>query len=396
MDNLNDPFPADVDVQSFPAQYKDEGEDWLALYNPNIQRRLDVRLEFQYQLHSVVCCAAISPSAVFIAVGGRGSTEMYAVNTGCRAYFFADPAADGSDDVWIRSLCFHPKTILLATGADDNMIRIWDFVRETILVKLDAHVGSVYSLAFSSDGNLLASCGEDQKVKIWEWNTQGTPCKVLVVHDAEPTDEQYFTSVAFTPDSRHLAVSSMDSVVRIWDVATTTLITTIGGHTNSVYSISFAHDGSRLVSSSFDGSVKLWDTSALITQPESADSGSGTSSAPGLVGQGGTGVSGESGEVGEMSDMYLRRCRLLINFLGHRDYVLCNKVTDNGRWVISGSKDSCIRFWDARTGVVQCELQSHGDSVFCLDVCPRRNGGYLITGGADAFMKLWRFRERAA
>ncbi|PFH48030.1 hypothetical protein AMATHDRAFT_150803 [Amanita thiersii Skay4041] len=350
MNNGNDPFPSNLDIQSFPAQYKDEGEEWCALYNPNIQRRLDIRLEYQYWLHRYAEMArhGITDLAVCSAIA--------VCRIHCSRSFFADPTIDESMNVWTRSLCFHPKEILLATGGDDNMIRIWDIIHETILIKLDAHKGEVYSLVFSPGGHWLASCGGDQKVKIWNWKARDAPCKVLMVHEAESTDEQYFS---FTPDSRHLAVGCMDNAVRIWDVATTTLMAKLSVHTSSVYSVSFTPNGMGLVSSSFDGSSILWDTSAA-------------GYAPGLGEQGGPGVSGLNGQAGELNEGSLKYCRHLVNFFGHRNYVLCNKVTENGMWLISGSRDWCIRIWDGRTGVVQCELTCHRNLSRCCAELKRR------------------------
>ena len=51
-----------------------------------------------------------------------------------------------------------------------------------------------------------------------------------------------------------------------------------------------------------------------------------------------------------------------MNFVGHKDYVLSVAVSHDGKWVVSGSKDRGVQFWDAQTAVAQCMLQGHKNS----------------------------------
>ena len=64
-----------------------------------------------------------------------------------------------------------------------------------------------------------------------------------------------------------------------------------------------------------------------------------------------------------------------------QDYVLSVAVSHDGQWVVSGSKDRGVQFWDARSAAVQCMLQGHKNSVISIDLSPM--GGLLATGSGD-------------
>ncbi|GBC77118.1 Microbial collagenase [bacterium HR08] len=116
---------------------------------------------------------------------------------------------------------------------------------------LSGHTGSVISVALSPDGKLLASGSDDQTVRLWEVAT-GNLVRTLSGH----TD--WVRSVAFSPDGKLLASGSRDRTVRLWEVATGNLVRTLSGHTDSVNSVAFSPDGKLLASGSDDRTIRLW------------------------------------------------------------------------------------------------------------------------------------------
>src|SRR5262249_31556908 len=72
------------------------------------------------------------------------------------------------------------------------------------------------------------------------------------------------TSVAFSPDGQRLASASQDRTVKVWDAARGQELLTLKEHTQEVWSVAFSFDGQRLASASPDQTVKVW----LKTQPE--------------------------------------------------------------------------------------------------------------------------------
>ena len=149
----------------------------------------------------------------------------------------------------VRSIAFSPNGNMLATGSYDKTIRLWNVQTGTHLRLLAERVGTVKSLSFSSDGITLA--GVNYSGDIYLWNVasgaQSTPTAV----SAE--------CVAFSPDGTTLAIGGWNGTVHLWDVDSSMELHTFAGHHKSVYSIAFSADGSTLASGSSDGTVLLWD-----------------------------------------------------------------------------------------------------------------------------------------
>jgi general transcriptional corepressor TUP1 len=115
---------ADLSPEHLGPQYKREGEDWFAIFNPRVQRVLDVELLHNLQHESVVCCVRFSADGQFVATGCNRSAQIYDVATGRQVTILQDDTVDKDGDLYIRSVCFSPDGRYLATGAEDKQIRV--------------------------------------------------------------------------------------------------------------------------------------------------------------------------------------------------------------------------------------------------------------------------------
>ena len=70
---------------------------------------------------------------------------------------------------------------------------------------------------------------------------------------------------AFSPDDRFLATTSVQNVVRLWDIKNGSEFAVIAGHRGLVEHVAFSPDGSRLLTASHDGTARLWDIDGLLT-----------------------------------------------------------------------------------------------------------------------------------
>ncbi len=109
------------------------------------------------------------------------------------------------------SIAFSPDGQTLAAGLDDNTIQIWQ-VEDGVLLQTLTHDSAVQSLAFSSDGKMLAS-GTSGIIYIWRLE-DGSLLQTLMGHDID----YLIRSVAFSPDNLLLASGSEDGTVIIWNM----------------------------------------------------------------------------------------------------------------------------------------------------------------------------------
>ncbi|KAI9623332.1 hypothetical protein KEM48_009492 [Puccinia striiformis f. sp. tritici PST-130] len=411
--NHNHNVLLDLDPDSLPSSMKKEGVDWLTMFNPKVKKVLDVGLVHTLVHESVVCCVKFSPDGTILATGCNRYTSLYDTRTGSKICQLLDEAhSPPGPDNYIRSASFSPDGKLLATGSEDRIIRIWEVSQQRIINRFQGHKSEIYSLAFSPDGRILVSGSGDKTARIWEMSTG--KCIYHLMIEEKPTGDSSTTSAAATttaagestapvdagvtsvcvsPDGTLLAAGSLDTVVRLWDIHNGLLLDKLKGHSDSVYSVAFSPDGKFLVSGSLDRTLKLWDLSTLNRDGNPPfnhhhnQAGKGEDIHPAERAERGENGEKITSDRGFDSSRSTTLCTTTLS--GHKDYVLSVAVSPDGEWIMSGSKDRGVQFWDPKSGMAQFMLQGHKNSVISIAVSD--TGGLLATGSGDWHARIWSY-----
>ena len=232
----------------------------------------------------------------------------------------------------ISSVAWHPSGDRIAYGTDGGLIRIHRASDQELIAVMIGHQDCVNDLAWSPDGSLLGSVGEDKTVRIW--NGDGKPVKTMKELWGRPQH------LAWHVNSRLLAVAEHGGLIKVFD-NDGKLCSVFSGHSGHVSSVAWSPDGHWLASGGEDKTVRLWP----------ADGTKGHT------------LTGHSGKVNALA------------------------WSADGKWLASAGDGPAIRCWgsDGTQGPVFAGFEGH---VLCLAWRPDNRG--LLTGGnANHGIRLW-------
>ncbi len=154
----------------------------------------------------------------------------------------------------VFSIAYSPDGQRLATAGKDGTVRIWEAETGTLLHILRGHTTEVTSVAFSPDGKTIASGSEDTTIRLWN-SDSGAEQGVLVGH------ADHVMAVAFSPDGRQIASGSRDTTVRIWDLASSETVVAIDDEMDVIRAVDFSPSGDMLFAADEDDCLHAWQTS---------------------------------------------------------------------------------------------------------------------------------------
>nr|WP_263012926.1 serine/threonine-protein kinase [Ancylothrix sp. D3o] len=212
-----------------------------------------------------VWAIAISPDGKTAASGSGDSTiKLWDLATGTLKKQFS------SQSGWVVALAFSPDGKTLVSGGADSTIKVWDLANDQLRATLRGHSEGVVALAFRNvmgsetrqpGSSLLVSAGGDNKLMLWDVLSScdaGQVCSPLKILESQSRRVQ---TVAFSPDGNMLASGSGDGSINLWNLNSGKVEQTFFGHSDVVNSLAFSPDGKILASGagSLDSTVKLWD-----------------------------------------------------------------------------------------------------------------------------------------
>ncbi|WP_424097289.1 AAA-like domain-containing protein [Moorena producens] len=271
----------------------------------------------------------------------------------------------------VNSVAFSPDGQRLATASDDKTARIWDLQGNQIAV-LTGHQDKVGRVAFSSDGQRLATGSVDGTARIWD--NQGNQIALLRGHQSS------VNSVAFSPDGQRLATGSVDGTARIWDNQGNQ-IALLRGHQNWVGRVAFSPDGQRLATASWDGTARIWDNQgneiAVLTGHQ--DKVGRVAFSP----DGQRLVTGSDDNTARIWDNQGNQIALVT---GHKSRVSSVAFSPDGQRLATASDDKTARIWDLQGNQIAL-LTGHQSSVNSVAFSP--DGQRLATGSVDGTARIW-------
>jgi WD40 repeat protein len=205
-------------------------------------------------------CVAFSPDSRLLASGGNDAI----------ARIWSLPEASEVNEIVggtfaIPSIAFTPDGASLAM-VNGEVIRLRDINSGRIVGTLMVSGASLYSVAISPDGRLLAAGDNNNLVRLWDpalayrTGQETYPiAKDLIGHAGKAGSYQALIwQLAFNPDGSLLASAGGDATVRLWDSFTAEQLAVLYGHTAGVTSLAFSPDGRSLASGGLDATLRIW------------------------------------------------------------------------------------------------------------------------------------------
>ncbi len=244
-------------------------------------------------------------------------------------------------------LSWSPDGYYLAWNYHTGHTVFWDMYKDrtTYAYDRDESDTGVLDVTFASDNEIFATIPQRTSI-VKLWNIADTSLICVIGDEPDSAHSGFLLDAALSPDGQVLATASQDMTARIWSVNDGSLQRTLQGHTDGVWCVVFAPDGDILATASLDMTIKLW----------------------------------------RMSDGVLMH-----TLVGHEGAVYSVAFSPDSLLLASASEDKSVIVWRVSNGEVLHMINAHEGVVW--DVAFSPDGSLLATASRDRSIKLWRARN---
>ncbi|KAM3341247.1 WD repeat-containing protein 3 [Capsicum galapagoense] len=236
---------------------------------------------------------------------------------------------------------FVPGNKYAVIGTKDGTLEFIQVTSGTRVEVVEAHGGSIQSIALTPGGTGFLTGSADHDIKFWEFQRAGeghltaSPARSLKMNDD-------VLVVAVSPDGKFIAVALLDSTIKVFYTDSLKFRFSLYGHKLPVFCMDISSDGALLVSGSADKNVKIW----------------------GL----------------DFGDCHK-------SLFAHADSVTGVNFVSNTHYFFTVGKDRLVKYWDADKFELLLTLEGHHAEVWCLAVSNR--GDFIVTGSHDRSIRRW-------
>lgn len=305
-----------------------------------------------------------------ISVGLDKTIRLWNLETGEPERVLRPPIANAAHG-YLFSAAISPDGKLLAVGTyraltplHDHRIHLIDLASGQMVRSLKGHEYTIYDLAFSADGERLASASQDNTARIWNVAT-GETLHVLKGHEAA------VHGIAWSPDGKQIFTGSLDKTARIWSSITGESTAVMREAQDHINTVGWRPDGKVIAAGSKDKTIRLYDTAGkLIYQwpklPNEVESLKFSPDSKRLLFTCGSDTQPPIGC--HIIDMTTGK--MVQRYDAHENSPISCTFIGDGRLAATGDTYSRIRIWDTTTGATIRKLDGRGQSMVAAGWSP--------------------------